>query len=50
MVQLALAIQVSNTGEGQLHRGYRLHWNLGVRPGPSSLIYSLTQVGQLVTE
>ena len=50
MAQLALAIQVSNTHEGQLHRGYQLHWNLGGRPGPSCLIYGIAQVGQLVTE
>ena len=50
MAQLVLAIQVSNTHEGQLHRGYRLHWDLGGCPGSSCLIYSLTQVRQLVTE
>ena len=50
MAQLALAIQVSNTREGQLHRGYGLHWDLGSRPGSSCLIYGLAQVGQLVTE
>ena len=50
MAQLALAIQVSNTHKGQLHRGYQLHWDLGSHPGFSCLIYGLVQVRQLVTE
>ena len=50
MVQLVLVIQVSNTRKGQLHRGYRLHWDLGGRPGSSCLIYDLMQVRQLVSE